>query len=93
VNVENVCENHHRHESLQNRVIDGSLIPQFAKSVSGEGARDCDRHVGSGRRDAHPLILEFLDDVIEKGVSGLGIWNLQTDDDRREFPGVVLKPL
>ena len=90
--MENVGVNHHRHEMLENRVVCVMLSPQIAKSFSAHVA--CDRHCHVGRCwwAAHPLVLELLYDVIEKGPGGLLIENVEAHDDRRKLASVVAEP-
>src|SRR5215813_12285439 len=90
--MENVGVNHHRHEMLENRVVCVMLSPQIAKSFSAHVA--CDRHCHVGRCwwAAHPLALELLYDVIEKGPGGLLIENVEAHDDRRKLASVIAKP-
>ena len=43
-------------------------------------------------RAAHPLALELVYDVIEKGLGGLLIENVEAHDDRRKLATVVAEP-
>ena len=40
---------------------------------------------------SHPLILELLDDVIEKRISGFHVGNVKAHDNGRKLPAVVLE--
>lgn len=91
-NVKNVRVNHHRHKLFENRVARGTLSPQIAKSFSGHIARDRYCHMGGCCWAAHPLVLELLYDVMEKGLGCLVIENVEAHHDRRILAGFVTEP-
>ena len=68
------------------------LSPQIAKSVGAHVACDRDFHVGRRWWAAHPLALELVYNVIEKGPGGLLISNVEAHDDGRKFARVVAEP-
>jgi hypothetical protein len=65
----------HRHELFGNRVASRTLSAQIAKSFTAHVASDRDCHLGRYWWAAHPLVLELLDDVIQKGRGALIIEN------------------
>ena len=66
--MKHISEDHQGHEMPQDRISDSAANPTRSKAFSGYVAGYRDRHVRGLWRTAHSLLLELLDDVVEKGI-------------------------
>ena len=78
---------------LQNRISSGTLRPVRSELFGCHITGQCDRHVCCFGWTAHALILELLDYIIDKGISGVSVENVKTQDDGWKLPGLVLEKL